>query len=130
MSKNNPFPPCMLSAAIAHALAHPIRVEILDILRAGMLTVSEITAQLQRPQANISQHLAVLREVNLVEATREGMSVSYCLRTPQIGELLSLLETLGSEIPPEGFTPRGRGGRHGGGHRGQGRGRGRRAKTD
>lgn len=124
MSTINPFPPCMLSAAIAHALAHPIRVEILTILQAGQATVGEITEALQRPQANISQHLAVLREVNLVEGTREGMNVSYCLRTQQVNKLINLLETLGKEIPPDGFTPRGRGGRHGG-HRGQGRGRGR-----
>ncbi len=124
MSKTPNFPSCMLSAAIAHALAHPLRVEILDILRKGTQTVGEITEALQRPQANISQHLAVLREVNLVEATRDGMSVSYSLRTAQVTELLGLLETLGKEISPEGFTPRGRGGRHGG-RRGQGRGRGR-----
>ena len=112
----------MLSAAIAHALAHPIRVETLNILNTGTPTVSEITKALGRSQANISQHLAVLREVNLVDATREGMNVTYCLRTPQVKELLSLLETLGLDIPLEGFTPRGRGGRHGGG-RGRGRGR-------
>ena len=127
MSDTSPFPTCMLSAAIAHALAHPIRVDILGILRAGTLTVGEITEQLQRPQANISQHLAVLREVNLVDATRDGMNVSYCLRTEQVNELLALLEKLGSEIPPEGFTPRGRGGRHGGG-RGHRHGLGRHAR--
>lgn len=122
MSTQNPLPPSMLSAAIAHALAHPIRVEILNILCTGTLTVGEITEALGRPQANISQHLAVLREVNLVDATRDGMNVTYGLRTPQVKELLALLETLGLDIPLEGFTPRGRGGRHGGG-RGRGRGK-------
>jgi DNA-binding transcriptional ArsR family regulator len=128
MSPISTFPPCMLIAAIAHALAHPIRVEILEILRTGEKTVSEITEHLKRPQANISQHLAVLREVNLVGATREGMSVSYTLRTKQVDELLALLNNLSKEIDTEEFTPRGRGGRHTG--RGRGRGRGRHTKDD
>ena len=125
MSPKNPLPPSILSAAIAHALAHPIRVEILNILHSGTQTVGQITEVLGRPQANISQHLAVLREVNLVDAIRDGMNVTYCLRTPQVKELLALLETLGLDIPLEGFTPRGRGGRHGGG-----RGRGRHARQN
>ena len=122
----SPFPPSILSASIAHALAHPIRVEILRALCDGTLTVGDITEQLARPQANISQHLAVLREVNLVDATRDGMSVAYCLSEPRVRKLLELLDALGANIPLEGFMPRGRGGRHGGG-RGQGRGRGRHA---
>lgn len=124
MSTLPSFPPSLLSASIAHALAHPIRVEILRSLCDAMLTVGEITEQLARPQANISQHLAVLREVNLVDATRDGMSITYCLSTPRINELLDLLDELGENIPLDGFTPRGRGGRHRGG-RGQGYGRGR-----
>ncbi len=125
----NTFPPSSLSAAIAHALAHPIRVEILHSLSDAPLTVGEITDKLARPQANISQHLAVLREVNLVDATRDGMSVTYCLSKARIKELLDLLNELGENIPLEGFTPRGRGGRHRGG-RGQGRGRGRHGKQN
>lgn len=116
------MPSSLLIAAIAHALAHPLRVEILTMLGERSLTVSEITEKLARPQANISQHLAVLREVNLVEATRDGMSMEYRLSTPAAITLLELLNTLGKGIPSESFTPRGRGGRHGGG-RGQGRGR-------
>ena len=117
-----PHPKPVLSAAIAHALAHPIRVEILTVLRKGAASVSDITEQLGRPQANISQHLAVLREVNLVDAAREGMSVLYCLHSDKVSDLLELLAKLGDEISPDEFKPRGRGGRHGrrrGGKRGK-----------
>ena len=113
------------SAAIAHALSHPVRVEIISLLSNTELTVGEITEKLARPQANISQHLALLREVNLVEATREGMRVSYKLSSSVVSKLLKLLNQLAEQIPAEGFTPRGRGRRRGGG-RGQGRGRHRR----
>jgi len=112
------------SAAIAHALSHPVRVEIVTLLSIANLTVSEMTEKLARPQANISQHLALLREVNLVEATRDGMSMEYRLSTSAVENLLTLLSQLAEQIPAEGFTPRGRGRRRGEGKkRGQGRGR-------
>ena len=115
-------PNSLRSAAIAHALSHPVRIEILSLLSNENLTVSEITARLNRPQANISQHLALLREVNLVESTRDGMSVEYRLSAPIVKDLLALLNQLAEGIPSEGFTQRGRGRRRGSG-RGQGRGR-------
>jgi len=114
--------PSQRSAAIAHALSHPVRVEIISLLSEAELTVGEMTERLARPQANISQHLALLREVNLVEATRDGMSVNYKLSSSAVTTLLELLNQLAEQIPTEGFTPRGRGRRRGGG-RGQGRGR-------
>jgi len=117
-------PNSLRSAAIAHALSHPVRIEIVTLLSEAELTVSEITEKLARPQANISQHLALLREVNLVESTRDGMSVEYRLSVAAVKSLLELLSQLAEGIPAEGFTPRGRGRRRGGG-RGQGRGQGR-----
>ena len=112
------------SAAIAHALSHPVRIEIVTLLSNTELTVGEITKKLARPQANISQHLAALREVNLVEATRDGMSVEYRLSASAVTNLLNLLNKLAERIPSEGFTPRGRG-RHRAGGKGQGRGQSR-----
>ena len=119
MPTTTPNPP--RSAAIAHALSHPARIEILTLLREADFTVSEITAKLDRPQANISQHLAALREVNLVESTRNGMSVEYRLSESAIAPLLGLLAELGERISADAFISRGRGRRRGG-SRGQGRG--------
>jgi len=115
------MPNSLRSAAIAHALSHPVRIEILTMLgEEKKLSVSEMTRILARPQANISQHLAVLREVHLVDATREGMSVEYSLSKSAVKELITLLDQLAAEIPAEEFIPRGRGRRRGGGrgHRG------------
>jgi DNA-binding transcriptional ArsR family regulator len=99
-----------------------VRIEILTMLgEEEKLTVSEMTRKLARPQANISQHLAVLREVYLVDATREGMSVEYRLSQLAVRELIQLLAQLAAQIPAEEFIPRGRGRRRGGrglGHRG------------
>ena len=111
-------PSSQRSALIAHALSHPVRIEILNLLNDKSLTVSEITVQLARPQANISQHLARLREVNLVDFRRNGMSVEYSLSLSAIPQLLALLEELAERIPANQLVPRGRG-------RGRGAGRGR-----
>ncbi len=101
--------PSHRSAAIAHALSHTVRIEILNLLIEKKLSVSDITEQLARPQANISQHLARLREVHLVEATRDGMSVEYCISVPMIEELLALMSQLAERIPADEFIHRGRG---------------------
>ena len=119
------------SAAIAHALSHPVRIEIVSLLSEAEFTVSEITEKLARPQANISQHLAALREVNLVESTRDGMSVEYRLSASTVKNLLALLSELAERIPADGFTPRGRGRRRGGvGGQGRGQGHGRRRQKE
>lgn len=127
-----PFHNTARAAAIAHALSHPIRVQILESLNEQGISVSELTEMLDRPQANISQHLAVLREVNLVEAEREGMSVQYRLNSPEVQQLVSSLHTLAAGIPDEGFVPRGRGRRRdsggSGGRGGRGAGEGQRRK--
>jgi len=90
------------TARIAHALAHPVRVQILELLRDEGAYVMHLTAMLGRPQANISQHLAVLREAGLVTAEREGMTVIYHVRAPQVFEALDCLQSLaGSRIHAE-----------------------------
>ncbi len=87
------------AAQLAYALAHPVRLQILAALAEGDAYVMDLTAALGRRQANISQHLAVLREAGLVVAEREGMTVRYRLRNAQVLQLLSLLEDLSAPLP-------------------------------
>lgn len=124
MSNNENLP--LRSAVIAHALSHPIRVEILTMLLGQTLTVSEITENLVRPQANISQHLAVLREVHLVESNRDGMNVYYQVTTSAVEPLLEALARLAKRIPADEVILRGRGRRRG---RGKGRRHGKRRQN-
>lgn len=84
----------ILAARIARALAHPVRVQILQFLRQESKCVMHLTDGLGRPQANISQHLAVLREAGLVRGVREGMTVKYCIARPEVVDLLEQLEQL------------------------------------
>jgi ArsR family transcriptional regulator len=67
-------------AAVAKALAHPARVEILRTLAArGTCACGEIVDGLPLAQATVSQHLKVLREAGLVLGTADGARSCYCL---------------------------------------------------
>lgn len=77
--------------ALLKALAHPVRLQILDMLRQGELCVCHIERAINKRQAYISQQLMVLREAGLVSYRKDGLQVYYALATPAIGDLLTLL---------------------------------------
>jgi DNA-binding transcriptional ArsR family regulator len=77
-------------AQFFHALAHPARIRILEILVRGGRTVQELQGALALGQPIVSQQLAVLRNRNIVEARKEGLSVRYTLRDPLVADLLAV----------------------------------------
>jgi ArsR family transcriptional regulator len=72
------------------ALAHPLRISILDALREGEFTVNEISQKFAIEPANASQQLAVLRNKNIVAARKEGSNVYYSITDPTIFKLLDV----------------------------------------
>ena len=72
------------------ALAHPVRIHILEILRASEKSVQELQAALGLDQSTVSQQLAVLRAKNIVRARKEGTTVRYAVVDPLIGDLLDV----------------------------------------
>lgn len=71
--------------AIAHALAHPLRLKILDYIhRHGTTNVNQIYKSLDIEQSITSQHLRILRDAGIVENEREGKYVHYCLNYDQV----------------------------------------------
>lgn len=70
------------------ALAHPLRIQILDSLRLGPLSVGEIQEKVGAEQSTLSQQLAVLRSRNLVLTQRQGTTVRYEVSDPTIWRLL------------------------------------------
>ena len=73
-----------LQADLLQSLAHPRRLEIIQLLRDQELPVSDILTMLDLPQANISQHLMILRDVKVVKTRREGKQVYYSLNNEKI----------------------------------------------
>jgi len=72
------------------ALAHPIRIRVVELLAERDRTVQELQAALTLDQSSVSQHLAVLRMNQVVTARKEGVAVRYALRDPLVGDLLGV----------------------------------------
>ena len=70
------------------ALAHPTRIRLLELLVDGEKNVGELQLGLGPDAAAASQQLAILRMKNLVDTRREGTSIYYRLRDPQVKEVL------------------------------------------
>lgn len=72
------------------ALAHPLRIRILELLRAREHGVQELQAALGIDQSSVSKQLAVLRARAVVDARKEGTTVRYAIRDPLVGDLLDV----------------------------------------
>ncbi|HLW46859.1 MAG TPA: metalloregulator ArsR/SmtB family transcription factor [bacterium] len=79
------------ATAIAHALADPTRLRILERLTDGPAAVSELIALTGEAQPKVSNHLAVLRERGLVGVTRIGRQRVYEVTDPSVGQLVESL---------------------------------------
>lgn len=67
-------------ARLAHAIAHPARVRIVQILAAKRTCVcGELVEALPLAQSTVSQHLKVLKEAGLIQGEIDGPRVCYCL---------------------------------------------------
>ena len=77
-------------AEFFRALAHPVRIRILEALARGERSVQDLQEDLDLDQPVVSQQLAVLRAKNIVSARKEGTTVRYALRDPLVDELLKI----------------------------------------
>jgi ArsR family transcriptional regulator len=80
-------------ADIFQALAHPTRIAILEFLGEGELSAGALIEKLGMEQANVSQHLAVLRAKQIVVNRKAGNQVFYSIRDPIIIKVLHLMRT-------------------------------------
>jgi DNA-binding transcriptional ArsR family regulator len=78
----------VFKAGFFRALAHPVRIRILEQLRNGPRTVQALQDALGMDQAPVSQQLAVLRARNLVVATKSGTTVHYEVRDRLVHDML------------------------------------------
>src|SRR4030042_2435656 len=87
-------PTLEVQAQLLRILAHPARLYILQLLRAGEVCVCPIQAVLGERQATISQHLMALRAANLVRTRKDGLRVFYRIAQPHLLEALDSLRPL------------------------------------
>ena len=75
-------------AAYFKALAHPVRIAIVEGLRHGELTVNQVSQQFDIEQTNASQQLAVLRHAAIIAARKEGNKTYYSVNDTAIFKVL------------------------------------------
>ena len=71
-------------ARLGKAVSSPGRLELLDLLAQAPRTVEALAAQIGQSVANTSHHLQVLRRVQLVDAQKAGLHVTYRLADPGV----------------------------------------------
>ncbi|WP_050614397.1 ArsR/SmtB family transcription factor [Bacillus testis] len=76
------------------ALAHPLRIRILELLSSGEKNVNELQTLIGSEGSAVSQQLMVLRSKNIVISRKEGNKVVYSLRDPMIVELLDVAKKI------------------------------------
>ena len=88
-------------AELIKALAHPTRLQILDVLSHEEACVCHLTAILEKRQPNISQHLMVLREARLVRDRKDGNIIYYRLADELTTEAVAKTRELLSSLDPK-----------------------------
>lgn len=82
-------------ASLTKAMAHPFRLQIIDLLAQGSRTVEEIASQIDISIANTSQHLQILKGAHLVSVQKEGHYVHYRLADERVYLVWQSLRELG-----------------------------------
>lgn len=87
-----------IQAKLFRGFSDPSRLSILETLRNGAVTVSEIVEETGLSQSNVSNHLGCLRDCGLVVAEQQGRFVYYELSDKRVGQLLTLSDELLADV--------------------------------
>ncbi|MFA6052340.1 MAG: metalloregulator ArsR/SmtB family transcription factor [Methylobacter sp.] len=74
------------------AMSHPLRLKILCVLGSNSICVQEIVEQVGTSQSNISQHLAILREKNILGSKKDANRVYYFIDDARILKLIKMMQ--------------------------------------
>jgi len=77
-----------VKADVFNALAHPLRLKILEKLRGGGCCVCQIIPLVCAQQSNVSHHLSILKKAGLVRSEKKGMEVWYYVVDQRIYEVI------------------------------------------
>ncbi len=78
---------------ILDALAHPVRLKIVEKLRSGPCCVCKIFAYVGAEQSNVSHHLAILKRAGVLRSERKGTWVWYEIADPRILKIVNLVSS-------------------------------------
>lgn len=87
-----------LKTELIHGFSNKTRLEILETIKHGEKTVSQIIDAIEANQSSVSQHLACLRGCGLIVSRQEGKYVYYKLRNEKIAMLLTMFDDVLDEV--------------------------------
>jgi len=71
-------------AEMCQVFSHPKRLEVINVLRDGEMTVSELAQRLGLTVGNLSQHLSMMKERHILLSRKEGNMVYYRIMNPKL----------------------------------------------
>ena len=86
-----------LHAEMCKVFSNPTRLEILNLLRYKEMSVTELIKKLKLSQANISQHLSIMKSKGIVSSERNGKNIYYKISNPKIIKAFEIIREVLSE---------------------------------
>ena len=80
-----------LQADISKTMAHPLRLAILHCLKDGEKTVNDLAETVGASQSNVSQHLALMRQREIVKTRKAGSNIYYRVASPKISQACDMV---------------------------------------
>ena len=79
-------------AAIAKAIAHPVRVAVLEFVKDGEQCVCDIAEAVNTERSNLSKHLSIMTNAGVLASRKDGLKVMYSIKTPCVLRFLDCLK--------------------------------------
>jgi len=83
-----------MQCEICKALAHPLRIAIVDMLKDEEASAADLIAELGLSKANLSKHMALLTHGGIVESRKEGRQIFYRLTDPDIHQACTIMRSI------------------------------------
>jgi len=80
-----------MQAEVSKTMSHPIRLAILHLLKDGEKTVTDLIEAIGASQSNISQHLSLMRQRQIVKTRKVGSTVYYHVSSPKISQACDMV---------------------------------------
>ena len=83
-----------MQCEICKALAHPVRMAIVDRLKDKEIGAAVLISDLEISKANLSKHISLLVHGGIVESRRDGRQIFYRLTDPEIREACAIMSSV------------------------------------
>ena len=82
-----------IAAEAIKAIAHPVRLEVIDVLKNKELSVSDIQAKLKTKQSITSQHLIVMKNKKILQSRKDGNVIYYSIKNKNIIKIIKCIDS-------------------------------------